>query len=414
MTRILALLSVLAVLVFQASAASQARPLTIVSHAPVGEMAQLSDANDVRIMFSEPMIAIGSAAVIGKPVWASITPAPNGHWFWSGTRTLIFSPDPETPFPYATRYTVRIDASATSVSGHELGSPYEFDFTTPTVRLLQAQWYRKNGRFDDPAVLMLRFNQPVRPADVTSHVHVHLAPHNWVSPSLPYEARTRLLQTEPASLAQFDAKVAAVDRVARSSDPVGVRLAESWDEKRFGFARAPERVVLETVTSPPPESWLAIEIDDTMPSPGGLATHAAQTSQQQLDRAFFIDKFACVYQCDPSGYNSIQVRGSILASALARAVTVKDITRADAELVVTPSRPPPNPDQNAFSLGQVGFDRQPPVTTWAVRFDGSLTAADGQTLGYPFVGVIANAHEAAGLGISGGVWESGGGIRSRE
>jgi alpha-2-macroglobulin len=411
MTRRITLSCVLLAVVAQVTSQAewQATPLTIVSHAPNGEVAQLADANDVRIMFSEPMIAIGSAAVVGQPSWITMTPAQNGHWFWSGTRTLIFSPDPETPFPYATRYTVHINATAVSLTGHTVGSPFEFDFTTPTVRLLQTQWYRKNGRFDDPVVLMLRFNQPVRPADVAAHTHVHLAPHTWTPPVLQPEARVRLQQTDPAGLARFDAKVAAIDRVTGASDPVGMRVAESWDEKRFNWQNAPDRVVLETVTAPSPEARLTIEIDDTMPSPGGPATHAAQSSQQTLDRAFFIDKFACVAACDPSRYTVIGLRVPTRANALAGAVVVHDVTGAGTEVTVAPSRPPANADQTVNFLSQVGFTRQPPMTTWAVQIDSSLQSTDGQTLGYPFVGVIANGHELPFLTISGGVWESGGG-----
>jgi hypothetical protein len=390
-------------------AAPQTRVLTVVSHAPVGEVAQLADANDVRVMFSEPMIAIGGAAVTGQPLWITITPAIGGHWFWSGTRTLIFSPDPDTPFPYATRYTVRIDASATSVAGHALGSPYEFEFTTPTVRLQQTLWYRKNDRFDQPAVLMLRFNQPVRPGDVVTHTHVRLTPHAWTLPVLQAEARARLERADPAGLARFDAKVAAVDRVTQSRDLIGVRVAESWDERRYGWPKAPDVVVLETTTAPPPEGWLAIEIDDTMPSPAGPAMHAAQTIQQQLDRAFFIDKFPCAYDCNPAGFTGLSLRGSVMAGVLARAVSVRDTTRPDAEVAIAPSARPVNPDAVASRLDQIGFDPQPPVSTWAVRVDPALESRDGQTLGYPFVGLIATAHYAAGYGIGGAVWESGGG-----
>ena len=96
------------------------------------------------------------------PPWIRITPAVTGSFFWSGTKTLIFSPDGSAPLPYATRFTVRVDASAASVAGRSLGAPYELTFTTPTVRLLSAEWYRQTGRFDSPAVIALRFNQPVR------------------------------------------------------------------------------------------------------------------------------------------------------------------------------------------------------------------------------------------------------------
>ena len=413
MTRIIGIVGVVIGLAIQVAsgAAPQARPLSVVSHGPTGEIAQLADANDVRVMFSEPMIATGSAAVTGRPSWITISPEPRGYYFWSGTRTLIFSPDPETPFPYATHYTVRIDASATSVAGRALGTAFTFDFTTPTVRLLQTAWYRKDGRFDAPAVLMLRFNQPLaRPADVAAHTHVRLVPHAWTPPELQSEGRARLERSDPAGLARFDAKVAAVQRVTQSTQPVGVRVAEAWDDQRYGFEKAPEKVVVETTTAPPPEGWLSIEIDDTMPSPDGPARHAAQSSQHQLDRAFFIDRFGCVSACNP-GYPGLPLRGAVLASVLARAVTVRDLTQPGAETAIEPVGPPPNPDQNAYNLVQVGFGRQPPVTTWAIQVDASLEARDGQTLGYPFVGMISTAHESPIFGLTGAVWESGGGTK---
>src|SRR5207344_614344 len=100
-------------------------------------------------------------------------------FYWSGTKTLIFSPDASTPLPYATTFSVRVDATATSVSGHALGQPYVFTFTTPTVQLLGAQWYRRDERFDRPAVIVLQFNQRVRTEDVVAHARVALEPHAW-------------------------------------------------------------------------------------------------------------------------------------------------------------------------------------------------------------------------------------------
>jgi len=58
-----------------------------------------------------------------------------GTFYWSGSRTLIFSPDANAHVPFATEFTVRIDVSAASVGGHTLAAPYEFRFTTPTVRI---------------------------------------------------------------------------------------------------------------------------------------------------------------------------------------------------------------------------------------------------------------------------------------
>ena len=43
-----------------------------------------------------------------------------------------------------------------------------FRFTTPTVRLLQTNWYRRDGSIGSPMVVLLRFNQPVRAEDVAA------------------------------------------------------------------------------------------------------------------------------------------------------------------------------------------------------------------------------------------------------
>ena len=164
--------------------AGQAPALRILSAGPAGELAQLADADQIRFVFSEPMVAPGSVLSGAAPPWIRFTPAVNGRFYWSGASTLILLPGYTAPLPYATRYTVRVDGSATSLAGRALGAPYKLTFTTPTVRLLSAEWYRRNDRFDSPAVIALRFNQPVRPEDVAAHVHVALTPHAWTAPPL--------------------------------------------------------------------------------------------------------------------------------------------------------------------------------------------------------------------------------------
>ena len=67
----------------------------------------------------------------------------------------------------------------------------------------------------------------------------------------------------------------------------------------------------------------------------------------------------------------------------------------------------------SFSLEDAGFDRQPPAQTFSVTIDGSLRAADGQTLGYTWAGSVENWHERAftSFGDGHGVWERGGGLQ---
>jgi hypothetical protein len=151
------------------------------------------------------MVALGR---IPEPVVAPffhLAPAVPGTFRWSGTRTLIFTPGPTRKLQYATRYEVTIDASATSVAGTKLAQPHRFSFTTPTVKLVEASWYRRKARFDQPAVLLLRFNQPVNAKTLLPHLSFALTPHEWKAPALPPEALARLTAIDPQAMADFDA-----------------------------------------------------------------------------------------------------------------------------------------------------------------------------------------------------------------
>jgi len=179
--------AVLAVVLATCAFATEAQtpPSLIVQRAgPDGELTTLDQANEIRVVFSEPMVTLGR---IPQPVTAPfvrIEPAIRGTFRWSGTTILIFTPDPRQPLPYATTYQVTVDTSARAVSGRQLTAPYRFRFTTPVVRLLAADHQRLDNRADRPLVLLLRFNQPVQPTAVLPHISARLQPHDWNPPAL--------------------------------------------------------------------------------------------------------------------------------------------------------------------------------------------------------------------------------------
>src|SRR5262249_41915307 len=127
----------------QSAQTSSARPsdaLTVVSSGPHGEAASLAEANEIRVVFSEPMVALGRIPPVVTAPFFKISPAVRGTFRWSGTTILIFTPDHVDRLPYATRYTVTIDSTAKAISGRKLAKPFQFDFTTPTVHLKQTHW----------------------------------------------------------------------------------------------------------------------------------------------------------------------------------------------------------------------------------------------------------------------------------
>ena len=215
-------------------AARAADELSIVKAGPVGEVASLAEANEIRLVFSEPMVALGKIPNVVAAPFFHITPAVDGTFRWSGTTTLIFTPNPKKPLPFATRFDVTIDATATAVSGKKLDRAYSFFFITPTIQLLSTSWYRKGGRFDAPVVIALRFNQPIDAGTIGPHLQLRTKAHSFQEPPAP---------AEPS--AAFDEKVVAA-RAAASSDGVVIlsSFPADWDKKRF--PASPDLIVVET------------------------------------------------------------------------------------------------------------------------------------------------------------------------
>src|SRR5579864_7427771 len=123
------LLIMIGVLAAAAARAQETAPLTVVSAQPAGEIANLAQAAEIHVRFSEAMVPIGRIPDEVRAPFFTVRPAIAGTFRWAGPTILVFAPDPKTPLPHATRYDVTIAADATAVSGRRLGRPYAFSFT---------------------------------------------------------------------------------------------------------------------------------------------------------------------------------------------------------------------------------------------------------------------------------------------
>ena len=228
-------------------------------------------------------MALGQAAR-GKPAFFTITPAVAGTYRWSGTTILIFTPAKRLPL--ATNYDVTIAATA-AVSGRKLAAPYTFSFTTPTVKLLQTNWYRPGGRFDAAPIVVLRFNQPVKPEDVLAHVRAAFERHPYTPPVIPQPVAARLRAVDPAAAQAFTDKVQRArgrggDRAgaARAGDGLGQEAVPA--EARHGGAAGDDAG---------PARKLGPDSDRRpRPSLAGLAASGRpQNYTIKVEPAFFVD-----------------------------------------------------------------------------------------------------------------------------
>ena len=395
--------------------AGAGRSLSVVSAGPTGEVASLAEANEIRIVFSEPMVSLGRIPSVVRPPYVTITPAIPGAFRWSGTTILIFTPDAKTPLPYATRYDVTVDATATAVSGRTLGEAYTFTFTTPTVKLLRTETYRRGGRADAPFVVLLRFNQPVERADVAAALSARFEPHEWNPPSISPAVQQRLNTIDSTSVNRFNAKVAATKAAVSSSAPVTFRLTNDWDKKRYPPANT--LVVFETATRVPSDSWVKLALAATLKSPAGSATPGRiQEYTMKAEPTLFVWGFDCAAKCDPDDRNPLIFHTPVPVSGFAKSLRVTDLTTGNGTEIPTPEQPADatrrgRDSSSSLTLEDARYAAQPPATTYFVAVDAGLTSVDGQTLGYTWAGTVENWHRTAftSFGDGHGVWEASGG-----
>ena len=394
-------------------------PPSVVSAGPQGALDAIDQANEIRLVFSEPMVALGRIPQPVRAPFVRIDPSLPGSFRWSGTTTLIFTPEPGA-VRYATRYRVTVDGTAPSARGQTLGTPFSFEFTTPTVRLLQASWYRRDNRYDRPVVLLLRFNQPVAAAGLLPHLALQHEPHPWDAPAPPWPGLAPALGGDPSAAAAFAAKVAAATAAASSRSPVAVRPAADWDKKQY--PPSDDLLVLETTEVPPPDTWIRVSVRSGARGVQGTET-AGETEQiVHLEPTLFIEGFRCASACDPDHHNPLRFRGRVLVPQARRALRVLDFTEPAAARPLAPVKAAAGGEGEELTdeygydhatevtLEDAGF-RPLPARTYAITVSPELAAADGQVLGYTWAGLVENWHRRAFAGFGGGhgVWETGGG-----
>src|SRR5438132_12364564 len=98
-----------AILLIATAAFGQEKKVSIIKAGPIGELATLAEANEIRVVFSAPMVVVGKIPKNLTIPWFHIMPAVKGTFRWSGPTTLIFTP--EQQLPYATKYEVTLDAA---------------------------------------------------------------------------------------------------------------------------------------------------------------------------------------------------------------------------------------------------------------------------------------------------------------
>ncbi|HEY3668400.1 MAG TPA: hypothetical protein VGL19_20505, partial [Polyangiaceae bacterium] len=143
-----------------ASAKAGGGAFRVVFAGPQGEANEVSE---LSLVFSRPLRKLELA---GAPTPAlQIAPPIAGRWLWVGAHALRFVP--ETPhLPGATEFVVTAPAELRALDGATLGTPYEFKFSTPRLKLVDSTPSGGTRGLEPNTIFTLHFNQGVDPEKV--------------------------------------------------------------------------------------------------------------------------------------------------------------------------------------------------------------------------------------------------------
>lgn len=143
-----------------------AGPVTVVVARPQGEVRGRELPS---ITFNKPLVALGDRDATQPPP-IRLEPSLPGAWRWLGSSSVDFQPAQD--LPWATRFTVSVDAGLTAVDGEKLAAPYSFTFDTLRPELSGSE-PRAGWRWLPPTggKLSLFFNMPMS-GELAKHVTI--------------------------------------------------------------------------------------------------------------------------------------------------------------------------------------------------------------------------------------------------
>lgn len=153
-------------------------PLEVLRYSPEGE---IDIAPFVNVTFNQPMVPLATIEMLSEmDVPVTIEPELKGTWRWLGTKTLNFQYDSALidRLPMATEYTVTIPAATQSQTGGVLANAVQFNFSTPTVTLVNSYPYSYDPQPRDP-LFFVQFNQRIDPQAVLETIQVSAGSQNY-------------------------------------------------------------------------------------------------------------------------------------------------------------------------------------------------------------------------------------------
>ncbi len=159
--------------------------LEVLNVTPKGLVFSREELNSIIIIFSRPMVPLGTSPIEKGSGPLLFDPPVSGKFRWMGTSVLTFIP--EKSFKYSTEYKVKIPAGIKSIDGYILEKDYAWSFQTPRPKLIY-HYPRNNAKWIKlDSSIFLQFNQPLDIDKAREYIHfTELSSHGGES-ELSYE-----------------------------------------------------------------------------------------------------------------------------------------------------------------------------------------------------------------------------------
>lgn len=307
------------------------------------------DVEQLSISFSEPMVPIGEAKLVDVRKVVSISPMPEGSFRWVGTQTLVFDPA-KGRLPKATKYEIRVPASAASISGARLESDRVWTLETAPVNVvLQTDQGLSNPNYRQP-VFEAAFNQDIDASEILKSVSI----------AVRISGRKKIYPVKQLTPAQA-AGYASGKRFASES------VSRAFDKKR--------NLLFAPVDPLPADVIAEVEFASHLPSlEGPLRSERAYTFPVSINGEFkLVD--------EPKYFESLGWTASVTEHRLqfTNPVAQEKGQVGPAQVRITPLVPHLNVYGYGNSLILSGYFR--PLTRYTVTVDGSVKDIFGQCLG---------------------------------
>jgi len=135
------------------------KKLSVLSVSPRGKTRYPGQYSSVRVVFNQPVVALGKLGNNMKTGPIKFYPSVPGKYKWLGTRTLAFYP--EKKFTENTRIRAVLDSGIKAVNGSRLEQKYMWTFDTQRPKLKRSKPYNNSKWIKGDEKVFLYFNMPV-------------------------------------------------------------------------------------------------------------------------------------------------------------------------------------------------------------------------------------------------------------